>query len=347
MAERRMFSRRIISGDAFLDMPSIAQLFYFHLSMAADDDGFVDCARSVMRSVGASERDMNTLVEKGFVIYFKEEGISLIRHWQVSNTIRKDLYKETKYKNLKSRLSVDEGDEYILTEPLRSCNENVTSGKVRLDQGKEKKGEKETSEEKTKETDKVQEGSPLFLDSEFSETEGEALKTSVEAREGAREGALGSFHDEAPPDAAAAPSRQNAGVRESGGIPDQDFASWFEELRLYWNKLFPEKPYARAAANLPPGKREDLMGTWRTWRAGDCERAAEEYKKARDSPGLYDLKGCEYPSGLAGFLKNGVDAFAGEGALDRFLRKPKDAEKSEKDKFHAELARTYKRKETV
>jgi hypothetical protein len=133
MAEKRMFSKRVITSDAFLDMPATTQLFYFHLSMAADDDGFVDSTRSVMRSVSATEQDMNTLVEKGFVIYFKEEGVSLIRHWQIANSIRKDLYKETKYKELKNRLSVDEDGAYALqernesvTEPLPDRNEPVT-----------------------------------------------------------------------------------------------------------------------------------------------------------------------------------------------------------------------------
>jgi hypothetical protein len=121
MAEKRMFSRRIIGSDAFLDMPAAAQLLYFHLSMTADDDGFVDSTRSVMRSVGANDQDMNALMEKGFIIYFKEEGISLIRHWHVSNIIRKDLYKETKYKGLKSRVFDEDG---VYT--VRSPNEPVT-----------------------------------------------------------------------------------------------------------------------------------------------------------------------------------------------------------------------------
>jgi hypothetical protein len=116
MAERRMFSKRVISGDAFLDMPATAQLFYFHLSMMADDDGFVDSTRSVMRSVGASKEDMETLIKKEYVIYFQEENVSVIRHWNVSNSIRNDRYKETKYKELKSRLSLDEDGLYNILE---------------------------------------------------------------------------------------------------------------------------------------------------------------------------------------------------------------------------------------
>jgi hypothetical protein len=42
MAERRMFAKTIIDSDAFLDMPLSTQALYFHLSMRADDDGFVN-----------------------------------------------------------------------------------------------------------------------------------------------------------------------------------------------------------------------------------------------------------------------------------------------------------------
>jgi hypothetical protein len=116
MAEKRMFSKRVISSDAFLDMPATTQLFYFHLSMMADDDGFVDCTRSVMRSIGANKKDMDMLIEKEFVIYFQEENVSVIRHWNISNSIRSDRYKETKYTELKNKLSLDEGGSYNILE---------------------------------------------------------------------------------------------------------------------------------------------------------------------------------------------------------------------------------------
>jgi hypothetical protein len=135
MAERRMFSKRIISSDAFLDMPNITQLFYFHLSMMADDDGFVDCTRSVMRSVGAKQEDIDMLIENEFIIYFPEKSVSVIRHWNVSNSIRSDRYKETKYKELKNRLYLDENDVYVLqegsetgTEPHPFDNQMDTNG---------------------------------------------------------------------------------------------------------------------------------------------------------------------------------------------------------------------------
>lgn len=42
MAEKRMFTMKIIDSDAFLDMPLSTQALYFHLNMRADDDGFIN-----------------------------------------------------------------------------------------------------------------------------------------------------------------------------------------------------------------------------------------------------------------------------------------------------------------
>ena len=58
MAERRMFAKSIIDSDAFLDMPLSTQSLYFHLSMRADDDGFVNNPKKIMRMVGAQQNEM-------------------------------------------------------------------------------------------------------------------------------------------------------------------------------------------------------------------------------------------------------------------------------------------------
>lgn len=50
MAERRMFAKTIIDSDAFLDMPLSTQALYFHLSMRADDEGFVNNPKKIARS---------------------------------------------------------------------------------------------------------------------------------------------------------------------------------------------------------------------------------------------------------------------------------------------------------
>lgn len=113
MADRRMFSKSIIDSDAFLDMPMSAQALYFHLSMRADDDGFVNSPRRIQRMVGASDDDCRLLVSKQFIIPF-ETGVVVIRHWRIHNYIQKDRYKETIYLSEKSELSQDASGAYTL-----------------------------------------------------------------------------------------------------------------------------------------------------------------------------------------------------------------------------------------
>lgn len=111
MAERRMFAKTIIDSDAFLDMPLSAQALYFHLSMRADDDGFVNNPKKIQRMVGASEDDCKLLVMKRFILTF-ESGVIVIKHWKIHNYIQKDRYKETVYLQEKSTLALNENNAY-------------------------------------------------------------------------------------------------------------------------------------------------------------------------------------------------------------------------------------------
>lgn len=107
MAERRMFAKTIVLSDAFLDMPMSARCLYFTLGMLADDDGFVNAPRSIMRQCGASDDDMKLLITKKFVLIF-DNGVIVIKHWRINNYLRNDRYIETKYVEEKAELSVDE-----------------------------------------------------------------------------------------------------------------------------------------------------------------------------------------------------------------------------------------------
>ena len=113
MAERRMFAKTIVDSDAFLDMPLTAQALYFHLSMRADDDGFINNPRKIQRMVGCSDDDFKLLVFKNFVILF-ESGVVVIKHWRIHNYIQADRYKPTVYAEEKAQLSVKENRAYTL-----------------------------------------------------------------------------------------------------------------------------------------------------------------------------------------------------------------------------------------
>lgn len=111
MPERRMFAKTIVTSDAFLDMPASARCLYFTLCMFADDDGFVNNPRSIMRQCGACDDDMKILLAKNFVLLF-ETGVIVIKHWRIHNYIQKDRYHPTKYQEEKGCLIVNEKDGY-------------------------------------------------------------------------------------------------------------------------------------------------------------------------------------------------------------------------------------------
>ena len=138
MAERRMFAKTIIDSDAFLEMPQSSQNLYFHFAMRADDDGFINNPKSIMRLIGCKDDDANILIAKKFLIPF-ESGVVVIKHWKIHNYIRNDRYNETKYVEEKSQLEYDENNAYRLTKGIPLVDERLTQvrlGKVRLSEDK-------------------------------------------------------------------------------------------------------------------------------------------------------------------------------------------------------------------
>ncbi len=111
MAERRMFSKRITSSDTFVDMPLSTQALYFHLSMSADDDGFVNNPRQIQRAVGATVDDLRLLASKGFIIAF-DSGVIVVTHWKINNYIAKDRYHETIHQAEYSLLVKNDNGQY-------------------------------------------------------------------------------------------------------------------------------------------------------------------------------------------------------------------------------------------
>ena len=156
MAERRMFAKTIIDSDAFLDMSVTAQLLYFHLSMRADDDGFVNKPKSIMRMIGASQGDAEMLVNKKFIIPF-ESGVVVIKHWKIHNYIAKDRYKETTYKDEKATLMLDENNAYT------TCIQPVYGMDTQDRLGKERIGKDRLDSTVSKDTVSRTEVQPKFL----------------------------------------------------------------------------------------------------------------------------------------------------------------------------------------
>ena len=117
------------------------------LCVMADDDGFVNAPRSIMRMSGATDDDMKLLIAKRFVLTF-ESGVVVIKHWRIHNLIQKDRYKETKYLEEKAMLALDENNAYTeavsamypeCIQPVSNLEPQVRLGKVST--GKSRIGE--------------------------------------------------------------------------------------------------------------------------------------------------------------------------------------------------------------
>ena len=137
MAERRMFAKTIIDSDSFLDMPLSTQSLYFHLSMRADDDGFLNNAKKIQRIIGAAQNDYDLLVAKKFIIQFPD-GICVIKHWRMHNYIQKDRYKETVYKDEKAMLEVKKNGSYTVLDT--ECIQDVYGLEAQVRLGKDSIG---------------------------------------------------------------------------------------------------------------------------------------------------------------------------------------------------------------
>lgn len=128
-----MFAKTIVLSDAFLDMPMSARCLYFTLGMLADDDGFVNAPRSIMRQCGASDDDMKLLITKKFVLIF-DSGVIVIKHWRINNYLQKDRINPTKCVEEKATLAIDEKGGYTRSEmytPTVYTQDSI--GKDRLD----------------------------------------------------------------------------------------------------------------------------------------------------------------------------------------------------------------------
>ena len=124
MAQKRMFDKTITNSDEFIEMPISCQVLYFHLSMNADDDGFVNNWKSIMRMIGTKEDDLKVLIAKQFIIPF-ESGVIVIKHWRINNFLRKDRHNDTKFQKELSMLGINESQEYVwLTSGQPSIDKN-------------------------------------------------------------------------------------------------------------------------------------------------------------------------------------------------------------------------------
>lgn len=111
MAERRCFGMKIVDSDAFLDMPLSTQALYFHLGMRADNDGFVNNPRRIARLIGACDDDLNILLSKRFILVF-DNGVVVIKHWRIQNTLKNDRLKMPQYPEIAAKVYIKANGSY-------------------------------------------------------------------------------------------------------------------------------------------------------------------------------------------------------------------------------------------
>ena len=119
MADRRCVHKRIVESDAFYGLPDSAQALYLHLNMAADDDGFVNCAGSIAsRRPRTGKADLKLLTKERFLLQFGE--IYAIKHWRISNTLKNDRLKPLNYPSIAAQIWVKPNRAYT-DHPVDGC----------------------------------------------------------------------------------------------------------------------------------------------------------------------------------------------------------------------------------
>jgi len=131
MAQKRMFSLQIVDSDVFLEMPMTSQLLYFHLSMRADDEGFIGNPKKIIRMIGSNEDDLRLLLAKRFLMVF-DSGVIIVKHWLIHNTIRMDRFNPTSYKKEKATLGLKENRGYTEIEKAWQPLGNHLATQVKL-----------------------------------------------------------------------------------------------------------------------------------------------------------------------------------------------------------------------
>ena len=95
MANKRMFDKKVVESDKFIELPNSSKALYFMAGMEADDRGFFQPKR-LQRMCGFSDDDYKILIAKGLFITF-ESGVMVITDWNKNNWLDSRRVTETEY----------------------------------------------------------------------------------------------------------------------------------------------------------------------------------------------------------------------------------------------------------
>ena len=252
MAERRMFAKTIIDSDAFLDMPLSAQALYFHLSMRADDDGFVNNPKKIQRLINASDDDLKLLVIKSFLIPF-ETGIVVIKHWKIHNYIRGDRKHDTKYQEEMAMLSIKENGSYTLCQSnvsqlVDNCPTEVRLGKDSI--GKDRLGKDSIKDKRAKAPDYESILSQFAVSDEFKDAINEFIKMRKLIKAPLTERALKLIINK---------------VREMGKTEEEQIAIINQSVANSWKGVFPLKDNSTGKTSRAAEELENFYSMSERW----------------------------------------------------------------------------------
>ena len=95
MAQKRMFDKKVVSSDKFLNLPNSTKALYFMAGMEADDKGFFQ-PKKLQKMCGFSDDDYKLLIAKGYFITF-ESGVMVVTDWNKNNWLDSRRITETEY----------------------------------------------------------------------------------------------------------------------------------------------------------------------------------------------------------------------------------------------------------
>lgn len=124
MAQKRMFDKRVVSSDKFIDLPHSSKALYFMAGMEADDKGFFQ-PRQLQRMCGFNDDDFKILIAKGYFITF-ESGVMVVTDWNKNNWLDSRRIAETEYVDELNLLKLI-NNKYELEEPKNNDAKQMLS----------------------------------------------------------------------------------------------------------------------------------------------------------------------------------------------------------------------------
>ena len=130
MTDTRCVSKVVYRSGAFTDLPLSTQGLYTQLMLEADNRGYVQGAKNLVRYFSASIDELKLLTAKNFLIprddYF---DLVLITHFRINNSLKADRFKETVFiEDFKNIFLTSEGAYTLIDTGIRAINQPINNG---------------------------------------------------------------------------------------------------------------------------------------------------------------------------------------------------------------------------